>query len=80
MGVVEGRMRPMLPCDDVGMMRELIDLICLCWDGNPSMRPSFATITCSLKSYVQKLLHSSAESFKSSSINDSCDHPTLLST
>ncbi|KAK7261026.1 hypothetical protein RIF29_27329 [Crotalaria pallida] len=57
MEVVEGKLRPLLPSNDDGMMKELIDLICLCWDGNPSIRPSFATITLTLKSYVKKLLH-----------------------
>ncbi|KAJ1442859.1 Serine-threonine/tyrosine-protein kinase, catalytic domain [Sesbania bispinosa] len=42
MEVVEGKLRPVLPCDDVGQLKELIDLICLCWDSNPSTRPSFA--------------------------------------
>ncbi|KAG4944412.1 hypothetical protein JHK85_049058 [Glycine max] len=54
--VVEGNLRPKLPCDDVGQLRELIDLICLCWDKNPSTRPSFATITLCLKSYAKKNL------------------------
>ncbi|KAG4953728.1 hypothetical protein JHK87_039322 [Glycine soja] len=56
MEVVEGKLRPKLPCDDVGQLGELIDLICLCWDKNPSTRPSFATITLCLKSYVKKNL------------------------
>ncbi|XP_020236594.1 serine/threonine-protein kinase STY13 [Cajanus cajan] len=57
MEVVEGKLRPVLPSkedgDEVG---ELIDLICLCWDANPSTRPSFVTINHSLKSYVKRVL------------------------
>ncbi|TKY45574.1 tyrosine kinase [Spatholobus suberectus] len=56
MEVVEGKLRPKLPCDDVGQLGELIDLICLCWDRNPSTRPSFTTITLCLKSYAKKNL------------------------
>ncbi|KAL1337734.1 hypothetical protein HN51_032429 [Arachis hypogaea] len=65
MEVVEGKLRPMLASStslgnendgydhhDQVQVEELIDLICLCWDGNPSKRPSFATITRTLKSYV----------------------------
>ncbi|XP_061374928.1 serine/threonine-protein kinase STY8-like [Gastrolobium bilobum] len=60
MEVVEGKLRPMLPSQDDGFqLEELIDLICLCWDGNPSTRPSFSTINSSLKSYVKKVLQSS---------------------
>ncbi|XP_047165222.1 serine/threonine-protein kinase STY17-like [Vigna umbellata] len=57
MEVVEGKLRPKLPCDDdVDKLGELIDLICLCWDPNPTTRPSFATITISLKTYVKENL------------------------
>lgn len=56
MEVVEGKLRPKLPSDDVGQVGELIDLICLCWDRNPSTRPSFATITFRLKSYANNML------------------------
>ncbi|KAL4372258.1 serine/threonine-protein kinase STY17-like [Arachis ipaensis] len=56
MEVVEGKLRPMLPCDDdANLMEELIDLINLCWDANPSTRPSFAAITRTLEIYVNKL-------------------------
>ena len=55
MEVVEGKLRPMLPSEGVGQMGELINLIQLCWHGNPSTRPSFAAITHSLESYVKKL-------------------------
>jgi len=57
MEVVEGKLRPKLPCDDdVDEVGELIDLICLCWHQNPTTRPSFATITLSLKTYVNNNL------------------------
>lgn len=57
MEVVEGKLRPKLPCDDdVDKLGELIHLICLCWDSNPTTRPSFATITLSLKAYVKNNL------------------------
>ncbi|KAK7410171.1 hypothetical protein VNO78_00741 [Psophocarpus tetragonolobus] len=57
MEVVEGKLRPVLPSNDKGeQLEELIDLVCLCWDANPSTRPSFATISRSLKSYSQRVL------------------------
>ncbi|MED6144541.1 hypothetical protein PIB30_016586 [Stylosanthes scabra] len=56
MEVVESKMRPMLASGEDG---EVIDLVCSCWDGNPSKRPSFATITSALKTYVNRL-HSSS--------------------
>lgn len=57
MEVVEGKLRPELPSRDNGeQLGELIDLVCLCWDGNPSTRPSFATISRTLKSYAQRVL------------------------
>ncbi|KAK7321575.1 hypothetical protein VNO77_32364 [Canavalia gladiata] len=55
MEVVEGKLRPKLPSDDDdddAQLGDLIHLICLCWDTNPSTRPSFATITRSLKTYA----------------------------
>ncbi|XP_015972099.1 serine/threonine-protein kinase STY13-like [Arachis duranensis] len=56
MGVVEGKLRPMLPCDDdSNLMEDLIDLINLCWHANPSTRPSFEAITRTLEIYVKKL-------------------------
>ncbi|KHN32178.1 Putative serine/threonine-protein kinase/receptor R831 [Glycine soja] len=61
MEVVEGKLRPLLPSrDDGDQLGELIDLICLCWDGNPSTRPSFATISRSLKSYAKRVLQISS--------------------
>ncbi|AES73444.1 serine/threonine-protein kinase STY13 isoform X1 [Medicago truncatula] len=58
MEVVEGKLRPTLPSRDDGEhLGELIDLIRLCWDGTPSTRPSFDTITRILKSYTNRVLH-----------------------
>ncbi|KAL2317950.1 hypothetical protein Fmac_031826 [Flemingia macrophylla] len=54
MEVVEGKLRPKLPCDHIEQMGELIELVCLCWDTNPSIRPSFATITLLLKTFTIK--------------------------
>ncbi|MQM17760.1 hypothetical protein Taro_050738 [Colocasia esculenta] len=46
--VTEGRLRPLLPrCHDKN--KELIDLICWSWDGDASNRPSFTSVTSSLK-------------------------------
>ncbi|XP_045800102.1 serine/threonine-protein kinase STY13-like [Trifolium pratense] len=57
MEVVEGKLRPTLPSRDDGEpLAELIDLIRLCWDGNPSTRPSFDTISRLLKSYTNRVL------------------------
>ncbi|MED6210832.1 hypothetical protein PIB30_067871 [Stylosanthes scabra] len=55
MEVVEGKLRPTLPSHDANLMEDLIDLINLCWDGDPSKRPPFAAITCTLEIYVKKL-------------------------
>ncbi|XP_027356919.1 serine/threonine-protein kinase STY46-like [Abrus precatorius] len=60
MEVVEGKLRPMLPSrDDGDQLGELVDLVCLCWDGTPSTRPSFATISLSLKGYANRVLQNS---------------------
>lgn len=57
MEVVEGKLRPMLPSRDDGeQLGELIDVIRLCWDGNPSTRPSFDTISRILKSYYNRVI------------------------
>ncbi|KAK7377095.1 hypothetical protein VNO80_02515 [Phaseolus coccineus] len=54
MEVVESNLRPKLPSDDdVGKLGDLLHLISLCWDQNPTTRPSFATITLSLKTYAK---------------------------
>ncbi|KAL5559508.1 hypothetical protein UlMin_035719 [Ulmus minor] len=56
MEVVEGNLRPRLPADEDGQLEELINLICLSWSGDVSIRPSFATITSTLKNLQNKLL------------------------
>ncbi|KAG7024368.1 Protein kinase and PP2C-like domain-containing protein, partial [Cucurbita argyrosperma subsp. argyrosperma] len=50
MEVGEGKLRPELPVDENGELKELLDLICACWNGNAADRPSFATITGRLRS------------------------------
>lgn len=55
MEVVEANLRPRLPNDD-GQFSELIELICLSWDADASVRPSFATITYSLKDLQNRIL------------------------
>lgn len=53
MEVVEGKLRPVLPQDDEdGEIGELVHVITLCWDADPSIRPPFATITRTLKTYL----------------------------
>ena len=54
MEVGEGKLRPALPEED-GQLGELIVLICLSWDGDASVRPSFSSIACSLKNIQMKL-------------------------
>ncbi|XP_023535596.1 serine/threonine-protein kinase CTR1-like isoform X1 [Cucurbita pepo subsp. pepo] len=49
MEVGEGKLRPELPVDENGDLKELLDLICACWNGNAADRPSFATITARLR-------------------------------
>ncbi|MED6123572.1 hypothetical protein PIB30_050319, partial [Stylosanthes scabra] len=55
MEVVEGKLRPTLPSDDANLMKDLIDLINFCWDGDSSKRPPFRAITRTLEIYVRKL-------------------------
>ncbi|XP_065851217.1 serine/threonine-protein kinase STY46-like [Euphorbia lathyris] len=57
MEVAEGYLRPMLP-EDNGKLGELINLICLSWDQDASVRPTFATITSNLKQIRTKLMNS----------------------
>lgn len=57
MEVAEGNLRPMLPKKN-DQLGELIDLICLSWDQDASVRPSFATITLNLKKIQQMILES----------------------
>ncbi|KAI9106818.1 hypothetical protein K1719_022346 [Acacia pycnantha] len=56
--VVEGNLRPMVPEDKGGEVEELVQVIRLCWDGNPTMRPPFASITNTLKTYIKRALSS----------------------
>lgn len=58
MEVVEENLRPRLPDDD-GQLGELLDLIRLSWNGDASIRPSFATITCCLKKLRKRLFTNS---------------------
>ncbi|XP_054796776.1 uncharacterized protein LOC129302127 [Prosopis cineraria] len=52
--VVEGKLRPRAAEDREGEVEELVRLIRLCWDGNPTTRPSFATITSTLKACIKR--------------------------
>ncbi|XP_031739687.1 serine/threonine-protein kinase STY17 isoform X2 [Cucumis sativus] len=49
MEVGEGNLRPELPLDENEDLREVLALICACWNGNPNLRPSFASITTALR-------------------------------
>ncbi|XP_058078660.1 serine/threonine-protein kinase STY13-like [Magnolia sinica] len=53
--VGNGRLRPTLPTDDDGRLEELICLIRHSWDANPSIRPSFAIVTCALRKIKEQL-------------------------
>ncbi|KAM1012909.1 hypothetical protein ACFX2C_043104 [Malus domestica] len=55
MEVVEDNLRPKLADDHDGQLGELIDLICLSWDADASVRPSISTITSSLKALQNKI-------------------------
>ncbi|KAK6248925.1 hypothetical protein QUC31_020490 [Theobroma cacao] len=52
--VGEGKLRPALP-EDNGKLGELIDLICLSWDGDASVRPTFANITSTLREIQNRI-------------------------
>ncbi|KAL3744541.1 hypothetical protein ACJRO7_013759 [Eucalyptus globulus] len=41
----EGRLRPPLPADEDGQLEELVQIVCLSWDQDHSIRPPFSTIT-----------------------------------
>ncbi|KAG6770479.1 hypothetical protein POTOM_026163 [Populus tomentosa] len=56
MEVAEGKLRPMLPHEDNDQLGELIDLIPQSWDHDASVRPSFATITSSLRKIQQRII------------------------
>ncbi|XXG40786.1 hypothetical protein AAC387_Pa01g1418 [Persea americana] len=55
--VGETRLRPTLP-EKCSQLEELTDLILQSWDENPQNRPSFATITCSLRDIREKIVES----------------------
>ena len=57
MEVVESNLRPRLPDDNNGQLGELIDLICLSWNKDASLRPAFATITSTLKTIQNRLFY-----------------------
>ncbi|KAM1527022.1 hypothetical protein ACFXTH_016511 [Malus domestica] len=57
MEVVEENLRPKLADDRDGQLGELIDLICLSWNADASVRPSFAAITSSLKALQNRLFY-----------------------
>ncbi|WCJ29362.1 Protein kinase superfamily protein [Euphorbia peplus] len=57
MEVAEGHLRPMLP-EDNEELGELIKLICVSWDHDASVRPTFATITSNLKTIRSKIINS----------------------
>ncbi|KAF6152346.1 hypothetical protein GIB67_006000, partial [Kingdonia uniflora] len=50
------KLRPKLPEDEDGQLEELIDLIKRSWDEDMSIRPSFATITCTLAEIQKKVI------------------------
>ncbi|XWS70201.1 hypothetical protein CRYUN_Cryun03dG0028100 [Craigia yunnanensis] len=52
--VGKGNLRPALP-DDNGELGELIDLICLSWDGDASVRPTFVIITSTLQKIQNRI-------------------------
>ncbi|RWR79534.1 serine/threonine-protein kinase [Cinnamomum micranthum f. kanehirae] len=51
------KIRPTLP-EKCSQLEELTDLILQSWDENPQNRPSFATITCSLRNIREKIVES----------------------
>ncbi|XP_056177036.1 serine/threonine-protein kinase VIK-like [Syzygium oleosum] len=53
--VAEGKLRPALPDDEDGHLEELVQLVCLSWDQDPSIRPHFSSITRNLKVIKQTL-------------------------
>ncbi|OMO86459.1 hypothetical protein COLO4_21121 [Corchorus olitorius] len=56
--VGEGKLRPELPEDINGDHGELIDLICLSWHGDASVRPTFANITSNLRNILNRIKES----------------------
>ncbi|KAL9676391.1 hypothetical protein QQ045_004605 [Rhodiola kirilowii] len=55
-GVAAGELRPTLPENSKNEVGEVVDLICQCWDSDESIRPSFRTITPSLKNILKNLV------------------------
>ncbi|TVU09737.1 hypothetical protein EJB05_43230 [Eragrostis curvula] len=53
--VAAGKLRPRLPETDA-CPTGLTDLICRSWDAEPSNRPSFATITSTLREIIQQIV------------------------
>ncbi|KAK3436050.1 hypothetical protein EUGRSUZ_C00708 [Eucalyptus grandis] len=53
--VAEGRLRPALPADEDGQLEELVQIVCLSWDQDHSIRPPFSTITRNLRGIKQAL-------------------------
>ncbi|KAL3744550.1 hypothetical protein ACJRO7_013768 [Eucalyptus globulus] len=53
MEVAEGRLRPALPADEDGQLEELVQIVCLSWDQDHSIRPPFSTITRNLRGIKQ---------------------------
>ncbi|XP_055960683.1 serine/threonine-protein kinase STY8-like [Mercurialis annua] len=53
--VAEGKLRPMLPAAE-DQKGPLINLICASWDQDPSVRPSFGTITSVLKTIQLRII------------------------
>ena len=54
-GVEQGKLRPRPTENEEFGTTELIELINCMWDGDASARPSFRTITCTLRKVQDKL-------------------------
>lgn len=55
MEVANNGLRPALPIDENKEMEEMIELVVHSWDEDAEIRPSFATITCCLRNFLDKL-------------------------
>ncbi|XP_027085005.2 serine/threonine-protein kinase STY17-like [Coffea arabica] len=55
MEVANNGLRPALPMHDAEKLKELLELIRNSWDEDAAIRPSFATITCILRSIRKRL-------------------------
>lgn len=58
MEVAEGNLKPKLPEDHGEIMGELTNLISISWDQDASIRPTFSTVTSTLKLIRSKLIAS----------------------